>query len=158
MVTKPPWATRRTLKLSQFWDFVNELIQANWLMLAKLRTLLSQQDQIVAAEMHSRWMKRCHLSNWLPAPFPNALLIFLPRVSSHILCQAWCHSGEPLHTSSLTDMRPRPSMWALFLSTPGVCATWLCPTGQMGRRKDAVVTEASVTPNRPVMPLARLAI
>lgn len=59
-------------------------------------------------------------------------------------------------------MRPptdtRPPVSALFLSTPGVCTTRQCPTGQMGRRKDAVVTEASVTPNRPVMPLAALAI
>lgn len=30
--------------------------------------------------------------------------------------------------------------------------------GQMDRRKDAVVTEASVTPIRPIIPLAALAI
>lgn len=112
MVTKPPWATRRTLKLSQFWDFVNELIQANWLMLAKLQTLLSQQDQIVAAEMHSRWMKRCHLSNRLPAPFPMLSLSFYP-VYHLTFCvrrdateESRCirrHAPTSIHVSSISE-------------------------------------------------------
>lgn len=85
-------------------------------------------------------------------------LIHLRRLTSHFV---WLDATEVISLMRcywMTRARTQPSIWALFLSTPGVCTTWLRLNGQMGGRKDAVVTEASVTPIRPVMPLAALAI